>query len=73
MARYVDELSALGTPSYITMDLRLAWRARKHLELAVVGQNLLDTYHWEFGGYNFGYWQQNMVPRGGIDRPGKMT
>jgi iron complex outermembrane receptor protein len=31
------------------MDLRLAWRPRKHLELAVVGQNLLQAYHYEFG------------------------
>ena len=50
MARYVDRLPDLNVPSYITMDLRLAWRPRKHLELAVVGQNLLQAYHWEFAG-----------------------
>jgi iron complex outermembrane recepter protein len=50
MSRYVDSLPGLGVPSYITMDLRLAWRARKHLELAVVGQNLLQQDHWEFSG-----------------------
>ena len=49
MARYVDRLVGLSVPSYIEMDLRLAWRPRKHLELAVVGQNLLQTYHYEFG------------------------
>ena len=49
MARYVDCLTGLNVPSYITMDLRLAWRPRKHLELAVVGQNLLQAYHYEFG------------------------
>jgi iron complex outermembrane receptor protein len=48
-ARYVDCLTELDVPSYITMDLRMAWRPRKHLELAVVGQNLLQTYHYEFG------------------------
>jgi iron complex outermembrane recepter protein len=48
MARYVDSLMAMGVPEYITMDLRLAWRARKHLELAVVGQNLLQDHHQEF-------------------------
>ena len=51
MARYVDCLAGLDVPSYITMDLRLAWRPRKHLELAVVGQNLLQAYHYEFGQY----------------------
>lgn len=49
MARYVDRLVGLSVPSYLEMDLRLAWRPRKHLELAVVGQNLLETYHYEFG------------------------
>jgi iron complex outermembrane recepter protein len=48
-ARYVDCLTSLGVPSYITMDLRLAWRPRKSLELALVGQNLLQPYHYEFG------------------------
>jgi iron complex outermembrane recepter protein len=49
MGRYVDRLVGLGVPSYIEMDLRLAWRPKKHLELAVIGQNLLQTYHYEFG------------------------
>lgn len=50
-ARYVDALTSLSVPSYITMDLRLAWRPEqyRHLELAVVGQNLLQPYHYEFG------------------------
>ena len=47
IARYVDQLVADGVPSYITMDLRLAYRPRKHLELAVIGQNLLQDYHQE--------------------------
>ena len=50
MARYVDSLTAFAIPSYITMDLRLAWRPREHLELAVVGQNLLQSDHREFPG-----------------------
>jgi iron complex outermembrane receptor protein len=55
MARYVDALGyrdrytgALVAPGYIEMDLCLAWRPRKNLELAVVGQNLLDSHHYEF-------------------------
>lgn len=50
MARYIDRLVELEVPSYITMDLRLAWRPRKHLELAFVGQNLLQDHHYEFAG-----------------------
>jgi len=49
-ARYVDHLPARLTPSYITMDLRLGWRPTDGLELAVVGQNLLDAAHKEFDG-----------------------
>jgi iron complex outermembrane receptor protein len=30
------------------MDLRFAYRPRKHVELAVVGQNLLQEFHQEF-------------------------
>jgi iron complex outermembrane receptor protein len=68
MARYVDRLSGYNVPSYITMDARLAWRPRKHLELAVVGQNLLQAYHAEYGYYNFLNATNNaeatLVPRG---------
>lgn len=46
--RYVDNLPALDVPSYITMDMRLAWRPRKNLEFAVIGRNLLDNHHLEF-------------------------
>ena len=46
--RYVDDLSALDVPSYWTMDMRVGWMARRNLELALVGQNLLDNQHPEF-------------------------
>lgn len=65
MARYVDALLLQQVPSYITMDLRLAWRPRKHLELAAVGQNLLQAHHWEFGGpRQDGLIYSTEVPRG---------
>jgi iron complex outermembrane recepter protein len=48
MARYVDHLTQYNVPSYISMDLRLAWRPQKHVELAVVGQNLLQNHHLEY-------------------------
>ena len=46
--RYVDVLSSPHVPSYVTFDSRLAWRF-KSLELSVVGQNLLESEHREFG------------------------
>jgi iron complex outermembrane receptor protein len=46
--RYVDSLPRQRTPSYLVADVRLAWKARKNLEFAIVGQNLLDRQHPEF-------------------------
>jgi len=34
--------------SYFTLDLRLAWRPNDKVEIALVGQNLLDDEHPEF-------------------------
>jgi iron complex outermembrane receptor protein len=36
-------------PAYSTLDLRLAWQPGKDLELSLVGQNLLDSAHPEYG------------------------
>jgi iron complex outermembrane receptor protein len=49
MGRYVDRLVGLDVPSYIEMDARVAWRPRKRVEVAIVGQNLLNEQHYEFG------------------------
>ena len=59
IGRYVDHLSNFpsaspnSVPSYIAMDARLGWRPNKSWELSVVGQNLLDSHHLEFGGNTF--------------------
>ncbi|MBN2293105.1 MAG: TonB-dependent receptor [Pirellulales bacterium] len=53
--RYVDTISPLSVPSYLTMDMRLGWRPNKNLEVALVGQNLLDNHHPEWGYEGFGY------------------
>ena len=46
--RYITALSALGIPAYPTVDARLAWQVRPNLELALAGQNLLQTHHIEY-------------------------
>jgi len=46
--RYVDRLHAPRVPSYIALDIQLAWRPTPHLEIALLGQNLLDERHLEF-------------------------
>jgi iron complex outermembrane recepter protein len=47
--RYVGGVPAQLTPSYQTMDARLAWRFRKNFELSFTGQNLFQPRHPEFG------------------------
>ncbi len=56
IGRYVDTLSHFAAapndtpvPSYIEMDVRLGYRPNNSWELAIVGQNLLDNHHQEFG------------------------
>lgn len=46
--RYVDGLMGSDVESYNTLDARLAWVPRAGLEVAVVGQNLLQPNHREF-------------------------
>lgn len=48
--RFVDALEARDVPAYTSLDARLAWRAHRAVELAVVGQNLLEPHHLEFLG-----------------------
>ena len=54
--RYVDSLSknyvaqgGFDVGSYVAADVRLAWRVTPHWELSVVGQNVFDHTHSEFG------------------------
>ncbi len=48
--RYVSALPAVSAPAYSTGDARLAWRINPHVEFSVVGQNLFQPYHIEYGG-----------------------
>jgi iron complex outermembrane recepter protein len=52
--RYVDRIinNARGfqtVPDYVAVDARIGWSVFEHLELTLVGQNLLDDQHLEFG------------------------
>jgi iron complex outermembrane receptor protein len=44
----VSALEAMSLPGYATTDLRVGWKSRAGLDLAVVAQNLLDDRHLEF-------------------------
>ena len=53
--RYVDTLhlnsgATVGTvPAYCELNVHLGWQPAKHLELSLVGQNLLHPEHVEYG------------------------
>jgi iron complex outermembrane recepter protein len=47
--RFVDKLPEFDVPSYVEVDVRLAWRDEsRRIEAAVVGQNLVHATHPEF-------------------------
>ena len=48
--RYVGALPYYLVPGYETFDARIAWRPVKHVEFAVIGRNLLQPRHFEYGG-----------------------
>lgn len=47
--RVVDQVDGYNIDSYVGIDMRLAFKPYKGLELSVVGQNLFDSHHPEFG------------------------
>ncbi len=47
--RHVGELPDQVVPAYTALDARLAWKRGKSVEVAIIGQNLLDRRHVEFG------------------------
>ena len=48
--RYVSAIPDQNVPSYSTGDVRIAKRITRGLELSIVGQNLFQPYHAEYGG-----------------------
>jgi iron complex outermembrane recepter protein len=48
--RHVADLPAQGVPSYTAFDARIGWQATPELALSLMGSNLLDRSHPEFGG-----------------------
>jgi len=49
MLYYQSDYPARFVPSYTRLDLRLGWKPIPEVELSLMGQNLLDSQHLEFG------------------------
>jgi iron complex outermembrane receptor protein len=45
--RHVAALPALAVPAYDALDVRLGWRPRDAVQIALVGRNVLDRRHLE--------------------------
>lgn len=48
--RYVSGLPYFNISGYSTGNARLAWRFTPRMEISMVGENLLQPYHFEYGG-----------------------
>ncbi len=47
--RYASGLPAQSVSAYQTLDVRLGWNLDSHFELSLVGQNLFQPFHSEWG------------------------
>jgi len=51
--RFVDKLPSKMVKSYFAFDAHLSWKAHRKIEFSILGQNLLEERHREFGEPNF--------------------
>lgn len=58
---YTDKLPNQSIAAYFRFDTQLLWKATDKINVSLVGQNLLDNKHSEFGGSANGV--QNEIPR----------
>lgn len=47
--RHVDEIRGTGVPAFTDLSLRLGWKVSRDVQLALSGQNLLNTRNREWG------------------------
>jgi iron complex outermembrane receptor protein len=50
LVKYVDKLSGSDVDDYVRMDINLGYQLTRELKFNIVGQNLLEKNHREFGG-----------------------
>ena len=46
---YVSELPASNVDDYVRLDVNIGWKINDNMKFNVIGQNLLDNKHREFG------------------------
>ncbi len=60
---FVDSLESMDVSHYVRLDLRIGWKPIPELELSLVGQNLQDSKHLEFGNERFQFQARTQVER----------
>lgn len=65
---YVGELKGSDVSDYVRLDINLGWKVNENITLNIVGNNLLDNAHREFG-------KENDINVGEVERSmfGKVT
>lgn len=46
---YVDSVPEYDIPSYARLDMGLTWHVNRNMDFSIIGQNLLDRSHPEYG------------------------
>ncbi|MDP6503449.1 MAG: TonB-dependent receptor, partial [Planctomycetota bacterium] len=64
--RYADRVESTNASSYLTFDLRLGWRPSEDLSIVLIGRNLVEARHQEFGASAILSQQTSLVERAGI-------
>ncbi|MDP7255054.1 MAG: TonB-dependent receptor [Planctomycetota bacterium] len=64
--RYADRVESTDASSYLTFDLRLGWRPSEDLSIVLIGRNLVEARHQEFGTSAILSQQTSLVERAGI-------
>jgi len=60
---YVGAPKSQQVRSYFRLDLRLGWHPAKNVEVSLVGQNLLDSQHQEWGDVRIQTNDRNLIER----------
>lgn len=63
ITRYVDNLPAVNVPAYMAFDARFSWNVRRNFSASIVGRNLFDPRHPEYGTNDFTGDVATEVPR----------
>jgi iron complex outermembrane receptor protein len=60
IGRFIGPVEAYNVHAYAALDARISWQVKKNVQVAIVGQNLSEGNHFEYGSATL---QATQVPR----------